>query len=394
MSGRVGEVGATVEAGTVGGSAVGRETPEPEPSPPRPRVRAARLLGTAILSWTLFVSVFWILTGRHWWWRPMELMPPPVFLVVPLLLLLLTPLARTARLRLAAATLCCGLLGLPLVGLNVHALPGVGGVPDAPPEAVRVFSWNTEYWTDGDDPDEFYAYLRAQRADVYLLQEHVSWDLDAHRPIPADHVGELREHFPGFHVVAVGELLTLSRYPIDDWRGLDSWPHLSDPAIGMPPDGRFPDYYRYKVLRTDLRIDGRVTTFYNVHIPVQLDISMNPFSSRFVTFMRAQEVRRQATYRALEEDLDDNRLPVVVAGDLNGTSAMGEVRRLGERLRDALHASDELYPVSWPTALPGMWRLDRAFTGESVTVHDYRMVDSGGMSDHRAQALTLSFDTE
>ncbi|MET8115815.1 endonuclease/exonuclease/phosphatase family protein [Streptomyces prasinus] len=362
----------------------------PEPSRPRAGGRAVRLHTAALGLWTVFLVAFLVLTGEHWWWRPVELLPPLVFLVVPLILLALAPLARTARIRLAVAALCCLALGLPLAGLNVHALPGVGGAPAAPPGALRVFSWNTEYWDDSDDPDEFYAYLKAQRADVYLLQEHVSWDLDGHRPIRADHVAELRDRFPGFHVVAVGEMLTASRYPIEKWNALDSWPYLSDSRTGMPPDGEFPDYYRYKVLRTDLRVEGRVMTFYNMHVPVQLDVSMDPTSAGFTSFMRAQEVRRQAHYRALERDLAENRLPVVLAGDLNGTSAMGEVRRLGDRLRDALPASDQLHPGSWPASGPALWRLDWAFTSEPIEVHDYRTVDSRGMSDHRAQALTLS----
>ncbi|MFD5482314.1 endonuclease/exonuclease/phosphatase family protein [Streptomyces hawaiiensis] len=371
-----------------------RAAPAPAPAPPRPRgLRAARLLTAAVALWAAFLTAFLVLTGGYWWWRPLELLPPLTFAVVPLLLAALAPLARPARLRLAAAALCCLLLGLPLTGLNVHALPGLGGGSAVPQGAVRVFSWNTEYWSDGGDPDEFYAYLKAQRADVYLLQEHVSWDVAGHRPIRADHVAELRERFPGFHVAAVGEILTMSRYPIEDWRGLDNWPYLSDPDIGRPPDGRFPDYYRYKVLRTDLRIDGRTTTFYNIHVPVQLDISMDPSSAEFTAFMRAQEVRRQATYRALEQDLGENRLPVVVAGDMNGTAAMGEVRGLGTRLRDALPANDQTYPTSWPAGGPALWRLDWAFTSEPVRVHTYRMVDSRGMSDHRAQALTLTVPT-
>ncbi|AXG77061.1 endonuclease/exonuclease/phosphatase family protein [Streptomyces paludis] len=352
--------------------------------------RMTRTLAVAVALWTVFLVAFLLLTGEHWWWRPVELLPPLTFLVVPLLLLALTPAARGARGRLSVAALCALLLGLPLAGLNAHALPGLGGTTAAPPGAPRVFSWNTEYWDDSDDPEEFYAYLKAQRADVYLLQEHVSWDLARHRPVRVDHVAELRARFPGFHVVAVGEVLTMSRYPIEEWRALDSWPYLSDPGIGKPPDGGFPEYYRYKVLRTDLRVDGRVMTFYNIHVPVQLDVSMDPFSARFPEFMRAQEVRRQAHYRALERDLAENRLPVVVAGDMNGTSAMGEVRRLGGRLKDALPASGLLYPGTWPASGPALWRLDWAFTSESVTVHEYRTVDSRGMSDHRAQALVLS----
>ncbi len=362
--------------------------------PPRPRRRpgrrAARLLTGALVLWTTFLAAFYGLTGGHWWWRPLELMPPLTFAVVPLFLLVLTPLARGARLRLAAAALCCVLLGLPLVGLNLYALPGLGGGSAVPAGALRVFSWNTEYWDDSDDPDAFYDFLKAQRADVYLLQEHVSWDLPGHRPIRSDHRAELQARFPGYHVVAVGEVLTMSRYPIEDWHGLDSWPYLPGNGLGMPPDSSFPEYYRYKVLRTDLRIRGRVTTFYNVHVPVQLDISMDPASSQFTEFMRAQEKRREATYRVLEHDIDHNRLPMVVAGDMNGTAAMGELGGLGSRLRDALPASDELYPVSWPSGGPSLWRLDWAFTSESVKVHTYDMVDAEGMSDHRAQALTMT----
>jgi endonuclease/exonuclease/phosphatase (EEP) superfamily protein YafD len=367
-----------------------RETSAPHRPGRRPGRRATRLLTAALGLWTAFLAAFHALTGRYWWWRPMELLPPLAFAVVPLLLLGLVPLARGARPRLAAAALCCVLLGLPLVGLNLHALPGLGGGSAVPAGAVRVFSWNTEYWSDGDDPKAFYAFLKAQRADVYLLQEHVSWDLAGHRPVRSDHVDELRAHFPGFQVAAVGEMLTLSRYPIEDWRGLDSWPHLPAGGAGMPPDDSFPDYYRYKVLRTDLRIDGRVASFYNVHVPVQLDISMNPASARFTAFMRAQEDRRKATYRALAADLDDNPLPVVVAGDLNATAAMGELRVLGSRLRDALPACDDLLPASWPASGPSLWRLDWAFTSASVKVHTYRMVDSEGLSDHRAQALTMT----
>jgi endonuclease/exonuclease/phosphatase (EEP) superfamily protein YafD len=377
------------EAAQAAGTA--RGTPPPPRPRRRPGHRSVRLLTGALVLWTAFLAAFYALTGGHWWWRPLELMPPLTFAVVPLLLLVLTPLARGARLRLAAAALCCVLLGLPLAGLNLYALPGLGGGSAVPAGALRVFSWNTEYWDDSDDPEAFYTFLKDQRADVYLLQEHVSWDLGGHRPVRSDHRAELRARFPGYHVAAVGEMLTMSRYPIEHWRGLDSRPYLPEDSAGRPPDGSdFPEYYRYKVLRTDLRIGGRVSTFYNVHVPVQLDISMDPASSQFTAFMRAQEERRQAMYRALEDDIDGNRLPMVVAGDMNGTSAMGELRGLGSRLRDALPAADELYPVSWPSGGPSLWRLDWAFTSTSVKVHTYRMVDSAGMSDHRAQALTMT----
>src|SRR5690606_13325008 len=195
------------------------------------------------------LAVFLLLTGRYWWWRPMELAPPLVFVAVPALLVLLAPLARPVRGRVAAAALGCAAIGTHLAGVNIPALSG-GAATAAPPGAIRIFSWNTEYWADGDDPERFYRDLADQQADIYLLQEHVSWDLAGHRPVRADHRAELRRRFPGFHVVAVGELLTMSRFPVLASRPLDNLPYLSDPAVGGPPaETDFADYYRYKALR-------------------------------------------------------------------------------------------------------------------------------------------------
>ncbi|TDB79417.1 endonuclease/exonuclease/phosphatase family protein [Micromonospora sp. KC721] len=352
--------------------------------------RRTRLLVTLVAAWAVFLGVFLLLTGEHWWWRLVELPPPLFFAAVPMLLLALAPLARPVRWRLAAAALCCLAIGLDLAGLNPHALPGVGGVTPAPPGALRVFSWNTEYWHDGHDPQRFYDHLAAQRADVYLLQEHVGWDLAGHRPIRVDHVAELRARFPEHHVVATGELLTMSRYPIAAWRGLDGWPHLADPARhGTPAGSDFSDYYRYKVLRTDLTVGDRVLSVYNVHVPVQLDISMDPTSAEFTEFMRAQQDRRQAHYRALRADLAANPYGRLLAGDFNATSAMGELRDLAARLTDAAVASDRLHPVSWPDRSP-KWRLDWAFTDGPVRSHEYRMVPAYGMSDHSGQQVVVS----
>ncbi|MFC8851370.1 endonuclease/exonuclease/phosphatase family protein [Micromonospora sp. NPDC057141] len=336
----------------------------------------------------MFLTTFLLLTGGHWWWRPVELMPPLVFVAVPLLLLALAPLARPARGRLAVAALCCLAVGFDVSGLNPSALSG--GAAPAPPGAVRMFSWNTEYWYDGADPQRFHDYLAAQRSDVYLLQEYVGWDLARHRPVRVDHVAELRRHFPDYQVVAVGELLTMSRYPIVASRALDGLPYLADPVRhGVPADSDFADYYRHKVLRTDLLVDGRVLSVYNVHVPVQLDISMDPTDSEFTEFMRAQEDRRQAHYRALRADRANNRNGQLVAGDFNATSAMGELRDLTDGMTDAAVAGDRLYPASWPDSKP-WWRLDWAFVAGPVRSHDYRMVGPQGLSDHLGQQVTVS----
>ncbi|ROO59063.1 endonuclease/exonuclease/phosphatase family metal-dependent hydrolase [Micromonospora sp. Llam0] len=352
-----------------------------------------RLVFATVAGWSLFLAVFLWLTGTQWWWRPFELMPPLSFVAVPLLLVPLVLLARPVRARLALVLVGCLALGTDLAGLNMYALPGGRGGADVPvtADAVRVFAWNTEYWHDGDDPERFYAYLADQRADVYLLSEHVGWDLAGHRPVRVDHRAELRERFPDYEIVAVGELLTMSRYPVVREHALDATPYLTDRRLGGPPPGSdFADYYRHKILRTDLLVGGSVLSAYNVHIPVQLDVSMDPRQREFTAFMRAQEIRRQAHHRAVAADLAGNPAPVLLAGDFNATSAMGELRALGCRLRDALPASREIHPVSWPDGSTPLWRLDWAFTAGPVRVHDYRMAPSRGMSDHRGQLVTLS----
>ncbi|WJK35276.1 endonuclease/exonuclease/phosphatase family protein [Solwaraspora sp. WMMA2065] len=355
--------------------------------PPR-----TRLVFATVAGWSLFLAVFLTLTGTQWWWRPFELMPPLLFVAVPLLLAPLTLLARPVRARLALVLVGCLVLGADLAGLNVHALPGGRDTAaPVPADAIRVFAWNTEYWHDGDDPERFYAYLADQRADVYLLSEHVGWDLAGHRPVRVDHRAELRERFPDYQIVAVGELLTMSRYPVVRHHALDATPYLTDRQLGGPPPGSdFADYYRHKILRTDLLVGGTVFSAYNVHIPVQLDVSMDPRRPEFTAFMRAQEIRRQAHHRAVVADLAGNPAPVLLAGDFNATAAMGELRALGRRLRDALPASQQIHPVSWPDGNIPLWRLDWAFTAGPVRVHDYRMVPGRGMSDHRGQLVTVS----
>src|SRR4029079_17566395 len=79
--------------------------------------------------------------------------------------------------------------------------------------AVKVFAWSTDYWQMSDDQRAFYAFLRQQDADVYLLQEYLYWKGDDD-PIRIDDSARLRAEFPGYQLVVDGELLTLSRLPV------------------------------------------------------------------------------------------------------------------------------------------------------------------------------------
>ena len=352
------------------------------------------LVGLAVV-WLGFAVAQWLLTGRWWFWLLVDVVPPFVLLAVPALLILSVPalllcrvrLPVSARLWVVAAAVLAGVLGFDQSGVNLAALTGN---PDgaAPAGALRVFVWNTQYWDQTDNPDRFYAFLTAQHADVYLLQEYLNWDdgRDDQGELRVFDGARLRREFPGYTVVARGELLTLSRYPV-----------VAQPPVG--PDrsiaGTAADwptvFETAKVLRTDLAIDGQVVSFYNVHMPVHLDTGRGIFHSSFYDYTRQADARRQAQFTGLSDDVAANPHPTVVAGDFNTTPAMGDLGRLRGMTQDAIRADTSLYPVSWQSSgWMEFWRLDWTFTARGVRVHDYAFGDAEGMSDHRPQEVVIS----
>lgn len=385
-------------AGRGGGVAEAAPTPaSPDTGAPvtaEPPRRARWCLGTRLLvvgglGWAAFVLLHLILSGRWWVWLLVETFPPVVLLMVPLVLLAAVPLAaRTVRVPMLVPLLAALLAGAPLAGVTPRTLLPVAAPP---PGAVRVFSWNPEYWHQNDDPDRFYAYLRAQRADVYLLQEYL---YHTDRPIRLTELDRLRAEFPDYQVTVASELVTLSRLPVVAVRPIDASPWLSARTGSTPPAGTdWPEYWTTKALRTDLRIGTEVVSFYNVHLAVQVEIDRSPLRADFYQFVRSQFHRRDAHLRALHADLAANPHRVLLSGDLNATSAMRDLRRIGTGLRRHDPTAGALVPTSWPTRgvpLPRLWRLDWTFTRGALAVHDYRLVADEGLSDHRAQRLAIS----
>ena len=343
----------------------------------------ARLVIAATASWTLFLAAHVLLNGRWWGWLVAAALPPLVFTAVPVLLLALTPLIRTRRPRLIVALVLAAALavGFPASGLRPGAFWTASDDP-APAGAIRVFAWNTEYWHQDDDPDEFFGFLRARDADVYLLHEYLTWD--GKSPLggfgPVDDHERLKREFPGYEVVARGELLTLSRLPV-----VARPPVPPDPASAQDFDTVFP---AAKTLRTDVRAGGRTVSLYNVHIGVHLKI-VNPLGRDFWAFPRQADPQRHEQLRGLRADVAANPHPVVVAGDFNTSPAMADLEPLRADLTDAIAENADVHPVSWPAGRP-LWRLDWAFTGGGVRVHRYAFTPSAGLSDHNGQELVVS----
>ncbi|WP_405612552.1 endonuclease/exonuclease/phosphatase family protein [Streptomyces sp. NBC_01508] len=341
-----------------------------------------RALVAATALWALFTVLGYALSGRWWLWLLPDLAPPPFFLLVPAVLLPLTWWAVPVRRWLTAALVLLLVLGAPRAGVNWSALTPGGGPVSARGDTLKVFSWNTLYWDSSDDPGEFYRYLKAKDADVYLLQEYLAWEDDG--PQEIDELARIRAEFPGYEVEVLGELVTLSRFPV-----------VATPPVGpsRAPGSGGPwreVFARDKVLRTDVDVRGRVVSFYNAHVPVQLDIERSPLSGGFYRTVRERDAQRRAHFAALEKDAAANTHPVLISGDFNTTPSMRDIGGLRDTFRDALPASGDLLPGTWNTAGLGLWRLDWTFTDDGLRVHRYAFTDPAGLSDHRGQDLLVS----
>ncbi|MFF3842097.1 endonuclease/exonuclease/phosphatase family protein [Streptomyces sp. NPDC001930] len=319
------------------------------------------VLLSCALVWAVFLALHLALNGRWWPWLAVSLLPPLAFAAVPLALL--AAAAVTGGWAEAALAAGCLLAGWTQNGVNLRAL----GRRSEAAEGLRLVSWNTQHWSQGGDPERFYAFLRSLAADVYVLQEYLNgfeggevWDIDDEERI--------RAAFPGHHLAVDNNSVTLSRFP---------------PAGPPVPVGACS-------LRVDLRVGDGILSTYNVHIPVQLTV-MNPLRPAFLRDMRRRAAAREREYAALVDDLRGNPHPVLVTGDFNTSAAIGDIRRMPRSLRDAIGACRSVLPASWNArARLRLWRIDWAFTGGGARVGSYRFRPAEGLSDHLVQELTVT----
>lgn len=381
----------------VGGRAPAAEAPARRARPGRWRRRFAVAAYVAALGWLLLVVTHLLVSGRTWLWAPVDLMPPILLLAVPAALLALVPLARPYRWRMAVVLVAAGALGAGGSGLNPAALWHEPG--PAPPDAITVVSWNTEFWDQawrtggrGYEPD-FYRHLRGLDADVYLLKEYLYMD-DA-KPLAPEHartidrLGQVRNALPGYQVAVSGKQITVSRYPIVAQRGLDMRRWLpADLRVAPRSVADYPGYFS-ETFRTDLLVNGSVMSFYNVHVSQPaVDLRLHRAATREAD--RAAYHRQLASYRALRADVAANPNPVVVGADLNTSPAMGMLEELPDRLVDHSAALSSPYPWTWMVGGYPLWRIDWVLSTPDVAVHRYELLDPAGMSDHRVLRVSLS----
>lgn len=344
---------------------------------------AERAVLSCALALAVLVVLHILLSGRTWLWVMPELMPPLLFLLLPLGLLAALGWLRARRVPLrsavAAPTLVLTALAVALgagqSGLHPAAL--TGGTPDgpAPPDALRVVSWDTLHW-DAGGTDHFYRFLTERRADLYLLQDYPSDAPDTER---------LAREFPGYEFATAGDLLTISRYPI-----VARKPMRTNPTAPAGTENIFfIEDWEYGALRTDLDVGGRTLSVYNVHFYDRFYLNVLPLTPEFLGNVKGLDEGRQAQLDAVAADVGDNPNPVVVSGNLNVLPNSGDLRRF-DGLADAGRAGRSLYPSTMRFFGLGLWQVDWTFTSPEIGVHDYAVRSAEGLSSHDPQELVLS----
>jgi endonuclease/exonuclease/phosphatase family metal-dependent hydrolase len=378
---------------------------EPSARPRRWRRWGVRLTVVACVGWLVLIALHHVLSGRAYWWGPVDLLPPIVWTATPVALLAVAWLARPVRWRLIVTSLLALALGVGYSGINfatVFYTP-----PKAPADAIKVVTWNTEYW-DQDrrhgteqrtTTTQFYDFLRGLNADVYMLNEYAHVDdsvVDVFaQAVEIDQRAQMQAAFPGYEVIREGRNVTLTRLPVVGHQWLDSTPYLPDDLKPVPPGlADRPLFYKSQTLRTDIRVNGEVVSFYNSHIfqpPVRILLLRSDADRDMFEIDRFNFEIRQASYQSVAADVAKNPNRALMAGDLNTSPSMNLLDMVPDRLVDQTRTMSSIYPVSWPVGdKPRLWRIDWLFTTPDVKVHSYGLVMPNGLSDHKAQQFVIS----
>lgn len=340
--------------------------------------RVDRVVISCGLALVVLVVLHILLSGRTWVWVMPDLMPPLLFLLLPLGLLVALVWLR-ARLRrpvvwltLVLTTVALG-LGVGQAGLNLPALTGGESDGPAPPGALTVVSWDTLHW-DAGGADHLYRYLTERRADLYLLQDYSGKD-----------AARLAREFPGYEFATAGDLITISRYPI-----VAEKPMRTNPT---PPEGTenisFVQDWEYGALRTDLDVDDRTLSVYNVHFYDRFSLNVFPLTPTFFGNIEGLDEGRQTQIDAVLADAGRTDNPVLLSGNLNVLPNSGDLRRF-DGWKNAGRAGHSLYPSTMTFAGIGLWQMDWSFTSPAVGVHDYALRSPEGLSSHDLQELVIS----
>ncbi len=290
-----------------------------------------------------------LLAGDQWWWLALLHNFTPYAFVPALLLLPLALLVRAwgsaARLLpvLALGAAWFAPLWVPDILAAPRALPrawfGAAQVGREPDE-LTVLTFNA--LPANQRLPEVAAWIRQSGADVVLLQEVTP----ENKPLL---VTALAGTY-AYHDDALGNQLTLSRFPLVDAQTID---------LG--------DWYSRRLV---INFGGREVAVYNIHLAMPVRTAARfelPVSGLLALALQYDETTRNEQMRVLMDILDTETLPLIAAGDFNtsdGSLIYGELAlRLGDAYRTAGWGYGATYPAGvgeegLPAFLPTLLRVD------------------------------------
>ena len=272
--------------------------------------------------------------------------------------------------QVAVAVLLAMTFSLPMY-LYVKKMPVKAPAQPAPHANLKIATFNTEYWHTSES--ELVDAVHYEDMDVVLFQEHLAKHGETWGP--TNRIAELKAVLKERVVDSEGEVVTVSKWPIVYRRA------YSDGG----PDGQ--------VLRTDLNIDGRIVSVYNMHLPVHLHMELLANPMAFYRDLKANAARRERTLKTVIDDISSNKNPVVVGGDFNASYAMHGADWFRTHLSDAYAAAHCERPGDTFTMNKIMsWRIDYIYVSKQLTPTGYCTETREDISDHRAVLASINFN--
>lgn len=259
---------------------------------------------------------------------------------------------------------------------------------------VNIINWNTKMWDQYKDSNEFYSYLKDQKADIYILQEALftkddtySYDVPDEYLKPAaltyiipgftpdfyflDKTSEIKEYFPEYYISHQQQFVIISRYKI--------------------VSSEIDDSEQYQI--ADIEINGEIIRLFNVHFVLHLE-TFNPLDSNFYPALERRFVARSIAFENLHRDINLTGTDYIIAGDFNSPPTMGTMDYLIDRNRDLFDYSDDILPFSIEFLGMRIWRFDYVFTNKNAgfNVMSFKNLPVPSLSDHNAQIFQIIKD--
>jgi vancomycin resistance protein VanJ len=314
-----------------------------------------------------------VLFGDRFWWLSLAntfahlLFLPLLFLIPAALLFRL----RSSALRLVPLAIIGGMWFVPYyVPRSTDALTGT---------SLKVLTFNV--WGNNHDLAQVENWLRAEDADVVLLQE-------ISPTYATDRLPGLLDLYPYQEAqpddTRSGGNITLSKYPI---LSID----YIDLGIRNTP---WP-------LRMVIDVEGQAVAVYNIHLAWPGGYPRLPVPRRldnlYVRVLLGFNDRlRNRQITQLLEHLKSETLPYIVGGDFNTSDSSATYSQIAAQMHDSFREAGFGFGGSWPVSsvrglpsfVPPLIRIDYIWHSDQFTAIDARQGPPLG-SDHLAVVATL-----